>query len=196
MTTPTETPAPKRPSGLPRTLLLGLLFMAALTYATFGPRIAAWLGWRPPPHELVGQAAPAFSAQTLDGKTLRFPEDFAGRIVLLDFWATWCPPCVAEIPHLREAQERFGERGLTIVGVSLDGPNGITAERVAQFMRDRRMDWPVIYTGASAIATQYDVSAIPAPFLIDADSRRILAVGPALLGPHLMRTLEEALAGR
>ena len=65
------------------------------------------------------QKAPAFTLQDKDGNNVSL-SDFEGKVVILDFWATWCPPCRQEIPHFIELQNAYGEKGLQVVGVSLD----------------------------------------------------------------------------
>jgi thiol-disulfide isomerase/thioredoxin len=69
-----------------------------------------------------GQKAPAFQTKTVDGKTVNFPADYKGKLVLLDFWATWCPPCRAELPNVISAYNQYHDKGFEIVSVSLDQP--------------------------------------------------------------------------
>jgi peroxiredoxin len=155
----------------------------------FQDHLRLWLGWRPNVDQRVGQAAPSFQATTMDGQTLAFPEDFAGQLVLIDFWATWCMPCRAEIPYLREAYAAYSDQGFEIVGISLDAPR-IKANEVQDFVTRRDMAWPQIYEQAGQIANQYGVRAIPAPFLVNADTREVVAAGDELSGPFLVDTVE------
>jgi len=111
-------------------------------------------------------------------------------VVLLDFWATWCAPCVAEMPNLRRAWERFGGSGdLVIVGLSLDQD----PEKVREFAEQHRIAWPLIVRGAAAenpLARLYNVTSIPATFLIDREGK---IVATDLRGPKLLEKLAELL---
>ena len=144
----------------------------------------------------AGATAPAFRARTLSGKTVNFPEDYRGKLVLVDFWATWCVPCVHEFPHLIEAYERFHERGFEIIGLSLDAPYGISATTVQSFLRKRRAPWDVIYRNAAPIAGDYRVIGIPAGFLVDGDTGAILASGEQTRGPALVGAIERGLESK
>jgi thiol-disulfide isomerase/thioredoxin len=78
--------------------------------------------------------APPFSVQSLEGRAVRL-SDFKGRAVVLDFWATWCGPCRASMPHLNTMQERYGERGLVVLGLSVDDLEPRVVRRYADRLR-------------------------------------------------------------
>ncbi len=113
-----------------------------------------------PPNELTG-AAPAFTLTNLDGKPVSLA-DFRGKVVVLDFWATWCPPCKREIPDFIDLQKEYGSRGVQIVGIALD-----ELEKVQAFARQNGMNYPVLL-GSDEVSMKYGgIEGIPTTFIID-----------------------------
>ena len=107
--------------------------------------------------------APAWTLPDVDGKPVHSTE-FAGKVVVLDFWATWCPPCKMEIPGFVELQKKYAAQGLVVVGISLDqdGPNV-----VREFMKAQGINYPVVM-GDNAVQTSFGgVEGIPTTFVID-----------------------------
>lgn len=141
----------------------------------------------------VGGKAPAFEANTVAGKTLKFPDAYKGKIVLVDFWATWCPPCRKEVPHLVETAEQLKGQPFAILSISLDQPKNIPLEKVQSYTQDNKMAWDHVYEGVSSIASSYGVSSIPAPFLIDGDTGVVLAAGGELRGERLTDVIKKHL---
>jgi thiol-disulfide isomerase/thioredoxin len=187
---------PAHKAALP-VFLGAVVILAAVAYLHEGGAPAGGDGDLPHLAQVHGGAvAPGFRATALSGRTIRLPDAYRGKLVLVDFWATWCPPCVGEFPHLLAAYEKFHERGFEILGISLDAPNGIAARRVRSFLEQRKVPWDVIYDGAAPIAGDYRVVAIPAAFLVDGDTGRILASGQQTRGDALFETIERALKSR
>ena len=149
---------------------------------------------KPPPDHSVGKPILAFKAKKMDGKTVNFPEDYKGKIVMLDFWATWCPPCMGEVPNLARAYQEFHPKGIEILGISLDQPS--SADKVKQVTGENNMTWPQVYDGKfwqAEIAQLYGITSIPAAFLVDGDTGTILAAGNSLRGGALEETWKAAL---
>ena len=143
----------------------------------------------------VGKPITTFKATTMDGKDIDFPADYKGKIVMIDFWATWCGPCMREVPGLSKAYEAFHDKGFEVLGVTLDNPN---ADAKIKACLDRnKMPWPQVYDGggwAARVAKLYAVNSIPTAYLVDGDTGLILADGMSLRGSDLDSTVEHALA--
>src|ERR1700748_536956 len=114
------------------------------------------------PPGTIGTGAPGFSMQDVDGKPLDLAS-LQGKVVLLDFWATWCVPCQSEIPHFVEFQNNYAAQGFQVVGISMDdGP-----EPVRKFYQDYKMNYPV-GMGTTQLAQSYGgILGLPVTFLID-----------------------------
>jgi peroxiredoxin len=135
---------------------------------------------------VIGEPAPGFVARSLDGDEVDVAL-YKGRVVLLDFWASWCQPCIAALPEVQAAYETYHGRGFDIVGISLDR----NRSALDTFIQRNSMPWTNVYDGASAIAERYRVTGIPKTFLLDRNGR-IAAVDPR--GVRLGTTIERLLS--
>ncbi len=114
----------------------------------------------------IGQPAPVFSLQDVSGKALDLAA-YRGKVVLLDFWATWCAPCLTEIPHFVDLQKRYRDRGVQIIGISLDDE----AAPVRAFYQKLKMNYPVAI-GDAKLAERYGgILGMPVAFVIGCDGR-------------------------
>lgn len=130
----------------------------------------------------VGDRAPEFTGRTIDGQELSL-SSLRGKVVLVDFWATWCQPCIRELPNVIEVYNKYKAKGFEIVGVNLDGSavdevkRGVnldhSADEVKRFMRKApEMSWPQLFDGQGfngSIPQLYGVEAIPYAVLIDGE---------------------------
>ncbi|MEM7147199.1 MAG: TlpA disulfide reductase family protein [Verrucomicrobiota bacterium] len=110
------------------------------------------------------------------------------KVVLLDFWATWCGPCIAEMPNVKKAYEKYHEKGFEIVGISLDS----SKSSLEDYIEDNDMPWPQYYDGKgwdNELGREYGVSSIPAVYLVK--NSEVIATG--VRGPALEKKLEELL---
>jgi cytochrome c biogenesis protein CcmG/thiol:disulfide interchange protein DsbE len=110
-----------------------------------------------------GKSAPSFTLQDLNGKPVSL-SDFKGKVIVLDFWATWCPPCVMEIPHFIELYEQYKDQGFAMVGISLDS-QGVSV--VKSFVQKYRVNYPILMTDGRVDKAYGGIPGIPTTFVID-----------------------------
>jgi peroxiredoxin len=136
----------------------------------------------PAPSELVGAEAPAsdvcpadakkanldFTVNDMNGKSVAL-SSYKGKVIVLDFWATWCPPCKAEIPGFVELQKAYGHKGLQVVGVSVDDP----ADKLPPFATEFKMNYPVLVgLGRDDLQDAFGpMWGIPTTFVINRDGK-------------------------
>lgn len=134
--------------------------------------------------------APSFSLQDPEGKTHSL-DDYAGRVVVLDFWATWCSPCEAVMPQIQEVHERYKDRGVAVFGV-----NAWETGDPAQFMANRQLTYGLLLEG-DRVAADYGVTGIPTMVVIDPAGRIVFReVGASTtLADRLSKAIDQALAG-
>ena len=124
----------------------------------------------------------------LDGRSVS-THDLRGRVVLVDVWATWCAPCLAEMPTLKRLQAEYGD-ALTIVGVNVDS---LPRRDLRQWLARRDITWPQLFDGRGVrgpLATQLGVEFLPRSFLFDVDGQLI---GTDLRGDALVRAVKHAV---
>ena len=120
---------------------------------------------------LIGKTVPDFSAMDLDGNPISL-EQYRGKVVLLDFWAVWCGPCIAEMPNVKAVYNSYKAEGFDIIGISLDTDE----DRLRDYLKENDIPWRQVFSGEgwkSPVSQQYGIRAIPAPWLIDKDGTLI-----------------------
>lgn len=137
----------------------------------------------------IGDKAPDFSLKTLDGRTLKL-SDFRGKKVVLNFWATWCPPCKAEVPEFQEFYQKHQTSGIEIVAVDITSQEK-NKEVVAEFIKSYAVTYPVVLDETGSVASVYRISAIPTTYMIDTQG----IIRHKVTGAMNYQTLSEA-AGR
>lgn len=116
----------------------------------------------------AGSPAPAFSLRNLSGDSVTL-EQFGGRLVLLDFWATWCPPCRQAIPELVNLHEKYEDRGLAIVGISMDDPRMASDEYLRIFKEKMNINYTILRADERTVRAYFPDgrTAIPTLYIID-----------------------------
>lgn len=139
-------------------LILGLVLVLALSACKPRNQLNLSGGNRPP--------APEFALTDINGKPLSLAQ-YKGKVVLLDFWATWCAPCKVEIPHFIALQDKYGSQGLQIIGLSMDDD----AKPVVKFAEQMKINYPIA-VGDEKLASSYGgVLGLPIAFIIDKEGR-------------------------
>lgn len=125
---------------------------------------------------------PAFRAKTLDGRGFTH-QDLTGRIVILEFWATWCGPCVAQVPHIKALHKEYAPKGVALIGLSLDDD----ARTVRTFSNKQGMSWPQVLDKQQAprLASVFGVSGIPHAIIISPDGEVLWRGHPASIDEPL-----------
>lgn len=131
--------------------LSGVLLALLITVVLAGPAVAA-------------KKMPAFSGKTVSDQGKFDSSSLLGKVVLVNFWATWCPPCRKEIPALVKLQEKYRAQGFAVVGVSMDEGG---SKLVAKFLEKQKVNYPVIIGDADLARGFGGVIGVPASFLVD-----------------------------
>lgn len=161
-------------------LLVGLFVVTACS-RTDAPRRAA----------TVGAEVPVWSGELLDGGT--FDTRDSAPVTLINLWATWCPPCRAEMPFLEQLHREFGPRGLRVVGISSDARSA--REAVERFVADGQLSFAIALDPLGSSLDQFGVLGLPATFVVDSEGVvRLIRRGPVDAGDAgLLSTLESLL---
>ena len=138
----------------------------------------------------IGREPIAFSVKGIGGETIS-PEKYKGKVLLLDFWATWCAPCKQEMPNVKNVYKKYHKKGFEIVGISLDR----SRSDLDRYIEKNDITWPQFYDGKfwkNDVAVKYNVQSIPATYLIDKNGKiRYKSLRGAQLENAVKKLLEE-----
>jgi peroxiredoxin len=147
------------------TWILGLLAIVVLIMLTaprfLKPRSASVSG------EAKGHMAPDFTLKDISGKTVKL-SDYKGKAVVLNFWATWCPPCKTEIPWFEDLAEKYRAQGLEVLGVAMDDASD---KDIASFAQEMKMNYPVLLGKEETSSLYGGVDMLPTTFYIDRNGK-------------------------
>ena len=133
----------------------------------------------------AGELAPDFVLPRLDGTTQKL-SNYRGKVVLVNLWATWCPPCLEGLPLLNRIQEIYGERGLTVLGLAGDDD----PQRVRDFLSKNPVSFDVLLDVGGEVGTRYGITGYPETFVVDREGR----LRTKLIGPLPYTPLQQAVA--
>jgi len=142
----------------------------------------------PAPRE--GFLAPDFSLNTPDGETVTL-SDFRGQAVLVNLWATWCPPCRAEMPAIQNLYEEYKGQGFVVLAVNMTYQDNPAA--VVPFTHENMLNFPILLEETGAVAESYELRSLPSSFFIDRNGfiQEVVIGGP--MSEALLRTRIEAI---
>jgi len=168
------------------TLMLFVGRRAAQNRGPAGPQLA--------PGNLSGATAPDFELKSIDGKTVKL-SDYRGKAVLLNFWATWCPPCKIEMPWFVDLQKEYGPQGLQVIGVSVDDDAEKNAGKISAFAAKMSLNY-VVLLGNEKVSDQYGgVEGLPTTFYIGRDGKVVAYVQGLVSHSEIEDNIKKALAG-
>ncbi len=137
---------------LRRSLNVGILVLASMLVS-----LSAWSA-------TVSGPAPNFTLKSLSGKNLKLSE-LAGNVVLINFWASWCGPCLQEMPLLNKIHNKYEPLGFTVLGVNVEQ----NSDKARAFLAERGVDFPVLLDTKNQVSQLYDVVAMPTTVMVDRD---------------------------
>jgi thiol-disulfide isomerase/thioredoxin len=140
----------------------------------------------PPPNP----PAPAVALPTLDGRSVQLTE-FAGKVVLLDFWATWCGPCRRALPGLKKLREGLRQEPFVLVGVGCD----LQQDKVKDFVRSNQMDWLQAWDDTGEVQKAFHIQSLPTYFVLDASGKIVFSAAgwSPEIESHIRTEVEKAV---
>lgn len=173
-----STPQPPAPVHPPyanhsrRNAWILFLLVIVVTIMLLAPRLIKYKPANVITADPKGQVAPDFTLKDINGRTVRL-SDYRGKAVVVNFWATWCPPCKTEMPWLVELENKYRAQGLEIIGVALDEAS---KDEIAKFARDMRLNYSVVIGDDNTADAYGNVQMLPTTFYINRDGKIVSRV--------------------
>jgi peroxiredoxin len=166
-------------------VLVGLLLALGAVWIALSrePTNVAAIVDDPPALPQKGFAAPDFELETLSGRTIALSE-LRGQVVLINFWATWCPPCRAEMPAIQQVYEQYRDQGFEVLAVNLQEQDA----QMSAFVEERGLTFPILPDRDGSVSLVYRVTSIPTTFFVD----RSGIIQEIIVGGPLARALIES----
>ena len=137
------------------------------------------------PAPVIGHPAPDFTLVDLEGNQVTL-SDFRGKVVFVNFWATWCPPCRAEMPEIEAVHQEYKDKGVVVIGVDIAEPEST----VRQYVQQGGFSWTFVLDSTGEVARDYQIVAIPTSFFIDREG----VIRAVNIGAMTKRAMETKLA--
>jgi len=164
-------------------IIVAALFAVLLVVSGCGQASTPASGQSPAPE--IGRKAPDFTLKDLDGNSVRL-NDLRGKVVFLNFWATWCPPCRAEMPDIEEVHQKYRGQDVVVLGIDIQE----SLDKVRGFVEDGGYSWTMLLDSTGKIAITYKVRAIPTSYFIDREG----IIKAVSIGGMFQTAIEEKLA--
>lgn len=172
-----------------RAIYIAILFAAlAWTFVSADRTGTSTAGEIPAPRE--GFLAPDFSLQTLEGETVTL-SDLRGQAVLVNLWATWCPPCRAEMPAMQKLYEEYKDDGFVVLAINMTYQDNAPA--IDPFVRENKLAFPILIEPTGEVAEKYELRSLPSSFFINREGliQEVVIGGP--MSEALLRTRIESI---
>ncbi len=172
-----------------RILTAILVIIFALGLITTGCQSEGDLNGGPGEAPQIGKPAPGFQLPNLDGQSVSL-SDFRGKPVLINFWATWCPPCRIEMPYIQQVYDEWSDKGLVILAINM----GESSSEVSEFMKSYNLSFPVLLDTKGDVAEKYNIRPIPVTFFIDEDGIiKRMKIGAFISAAEIENSLSEIM---